>query len=155
MSTAHRQHPVPSRQATVLCIDDDPLISRLISLRLEPYGVNVVSAFFGTHGMWLTNQELPDVIITDFQMPQGNGACVIEWLKSNQRTSDIPIVVLTGWQEAGLERKLRQRGAAHFLRKPTSFEKLLKILSEYITFEQDESLFEAAPAAQSAPRQVP
>ena len=116
---------VSSRQATVLCIDDDPEISQLIRLRLEPSGVRVVSASFGTHGMWLADKELPDLIVTDFQMPQGNGGCLMEWLKSSPRTANIPVIVLTGRREVGLEYKLRRLGAVNFLNKPASFEQLL------------------------------
>jgi CheY-like chemotaxis protein len=115
------------------------MISRLIGLRLEPYGVTVVSAFFGTHGMWLAKQELPDVIITDYQMPQGNGGCVLEWLKANERTACIPVIVLTGRQEEGLETRLRQQGAAGFLRKPAPVDGLFEALGRFIHFEHEDA----------------
>jgi CheY-like chemotaxis protein len=95
--------------------------------------------------MWLANEELPDVIITDFQMPQGNGGCLMEWLKSSQRTAEIPVIVLTGRREAGLESKLRHLGAAHFLQKPVSFDDLLRLLKLYIAFAPDEDVSNESP----------
>jgi two-component system, OmpR family, response regulator RpaA len=72
------------------------------------------------------------VIITDFRMPQGDGATVIECLKRNARTEAIPIIVLTARHEPGLSRQLKQIGAAACLLKPIRFDDLLHELKRYI-----------------------
>ena len=123
----------------VLCIDDDPNISEAIARRLHSYDVEVVRAFHGMHGLWLAVTEKPDVIITDLRMPQGEGEQVVECLKGNSKTENIPVIVLTGKSDPGLEDKLLRLGAEHFLPKPASFEEILDRLGHHINLRTRES----------------
>ncbi|NOY28962.1 MAG: response regulator [Planctomycetes bacterium] len=120
----------------VLCIDDDPNISEALSRRLHRYDVEVVRAFHGMHGYWLAVTEAPDVIITDLQMPQGAGEHIIECLKKNAETADIPVIVLTGKGDPGLEAKMLRLGAEHFLHKPASFDEILDKLGQHLTLRE-------------------
>lgn len=61
----------PPQPPTVLAVDDDPDISQALRLRLCAHGVNVLRAFNGMQGYWMALKESPDVIITDFKMPEG------------------------------------------------------------------------------------
>ena len=121
---------------TVLCIDDDPEISRVIQLRLSNFEVQVERAFFGMQGQWLAVTEKPDVIITDLRMPQGEGEDVLECLKRNTDTAHIPVIVLTGQPGEHLPGRLRSLGAAGFLRKPLHFDDLLAELSRHIKLRE-------------------
>jgi CheY-like chemotaxis protein len=125
-------HAAPSRRPLVLCIDDDPLVFEVIADHLDAYNVELARAFFGTQGIWMAATDSPDVIITDLCMPQGDGATVIECLKRNVRTAAIPIIVLTARNEPGLQRRMRQIGAAACLIKPIHFDDLLRELKRYI-----------------------
>ncbi len=120
----------------VLCIDDDPNISGALARRLHRYDVEVVRAFHGMHGFWLAVTENPDVIITDLRMPQGEGEYVVECLKRNVETSHIPIIVLTGKNEPGLEDKLFRLGVEHFLSKPASFDDILDKLGQFVNLRK-------------------
>lgn len=119
-----------SRRPTVLCIDDDPDISRSIELRLRAFHADCLRAYYGTHGIWESMHEKPDVIILDFNMPQGRGDYVLETLKQNQATRGIPVILLTGERE--MEQKLRRLGADSFLTKPIHIGKLFAELSRFI-----------------------
>lgn len=88
--------PIVSKKPVVLCIDDDPDICQCLQIQLEHLGLEVQTAHFGTHGYWDALVRRPDVIITDLRMPQGSGDYVIELLKRNPKTRNIPIIVLTG-----------------------------------------------------------
>ena len=126
------------RRPRVLCIDDDPDISRSLEIRLTPLGVEVLRAVHGMHGFWLAMTERPDLIITDMRMPQGHGDYVAECLKANSDTSHIPIFVLTGTREAGVEQRMKKLGVERFFTKPVEFDYLRSRLAEYIDLVQEE-----------------
>lgn len=130
---------------TILCIDDDPQISEAISLRLNEYEVNVLSAAHGMHGFWLAMTNRPQLVITDVHMPQGVGDYIVECLKHNSDTCQIPIIVLTGLRDAGLENRLRHGGADDFLVKPVPFEVLQAAIEKYVPLQlRDRNEVEAA-----------
>jgi response regulator RpfG family c-di-GMP phosphodiesterase len=116
----------------ILCVDDDPAIATAISMRLAQYDVEVLKAFFGTHGVWIAVTQHPDVVITDLRMPNGNGDYVVECLKGRADTWDIPVIVLTGCREDWRERSIRGLGVEHYLRKPIQVGKLLDAVRRHI-----------------------
>ena len=124
---------------TVLCIDDDPQISEVISLRLRRYDVNVLRAFHGMHGFWLAMTQRPDVIVSDMQMPQGAGDYVVDCLRNNSDTRHIPIIILTGQRDAALERTMRSLGVTEFFTKPFLFDGLRDAIGRYVTLVDRET----------------
>ncbi|MHB1034120.1 MAG: response regulator [Pirellulales bacterium] len=116
----------------VLCIDDDPEISWLLNKRLCPHGIQVIRAFQGIEGYRMAVTEGPKVIITDLRMPDGNGDFLIDCLRGNPKTREIPIIVLTGIREPDLETRMYGLGVARFLVKPISFDVLLEEILRYI-----------------------
>lgn len=143
----------PRRVPRVLCIDDDPDILNTLKLRLRNYDVEVLEATHGMHGLWLAAHEDLDVIVTDLRMPQGEGEHVLECLKRNPETTNIPVIVLSGKPGSDLDGRLRLLGAATFVRKPIHFSELLRVLGEYITLRErdyeDEDPFRQAPTNES------
>lgn len=124
---------VASRELpTVLCVDDDPEISRVIELHLRRFDVRVLRAFCGMQGFWMALSEAPDCIITDLGMPHGGGEYMLDCLQRNRRTMGIPVVVLTGDRRPGVARRLSSRGAIRFLVKPASVQDLLQAVSQHI-----------------------
>ena len=73
-----------------------------------------------------------DAIILDYDMPNGRGDTVIDLLKGNESTREIPIVVLTAVHKKGLKRELLSRGADVFMTKPFEFSELQSTVSELI-----------------------
>jgi CheY-like chemotaxis protein len=122
---------------TVLVIDDDPAIPKVLGIKLAAYGVQVRAAVSGMQGFWIAVSELPDVIITDFLMPEGQGDYVVRRLKDHYLTRDIPVIVLTGRTVGGqkdfsLERKMNSLGVRCVLTKPLAFDALLTELRNHI-----------------------
>ncbi|MGE0378916.1 MAG: two-component system response regulator, partial [Planctomycetaceae bacterium] len=72
---------------TILCVDDDPEVTRSIEMVLSNYDVNVVRDCCGRLGVWDVFQTNPDVVITDLRMPDGDGQLLLEQVKSNTRTA--------------------------------------------------------------------
>ena len=120
----------------VLCIDDDPEITRSIQLRLRPFHVNVLRAFHGMHGFWLAMTEKPDLIITDVNMPQGQGDYVVECLKRNSETCEIPVLVLSGRRDDATKTMMRNLGVESYFTKPCNADELLNVVGTFVSLEE-------------------
>ncbi len=116
----------------VLTIDDDPDFSKVIKMRLEPLGIEVHRAFSGMQGYWTALDVKPDVIITDMNMPDGEGNYIVGRLKSHPLTQNIPIIVLTGQDNLGLKRMVLGLDVAGYLTKPLNLEQLIDNLREHV-----------------------
>lgn len=79
-----------------LVVDDSMLIRHSVCRFLEERGFIVESATNGHDALEILNTVLPDIIITDLQMPKMDGPELISRLKSASQTAQIPIVVLAG-----------------------------------------------------------
>lgn len=125
----------PRTFKTVLCIADDPDISRAIEMRLRPYAVTVLQAFHGMQGFWLAMTEHPDLIITDINMPQGQGDYIVECLKRNSETQSMPVVVLSGRREKAMKSLLHNLGVDRYLTKPCDSAELLETIESLIDLQ--------------------
>ncbi len=79
-----------------LVVDDSMLIRHTVCRFLEERGFAVESATDGKEALEILKTVLPDLIITDMQMPKMDGTELITNLKSSTHTADIPIVILQG-----------------------------------------------------------
>ena len=120
----------------ILSVDDDPDVSRMIALRMRSFDVRVERAFFGTQGLCNAVQDKPDLIIMDLAMPNGDGQFVLECLKRDQQTRDIPVIVLTGKRDQQLPQQLLRSGAAQYLRKPISIDELVREIGRFIELRE-------------------
>jgi DNA-binding response OmpR family regulator len=116
----------------VLCIDDDPNVSEALARRLHSHGIEVSMAFCGMQGFWQAVTEKPNVIILDYSMPKGDGCQILECLKRNPQTANVPVIVLTGKVDAGLKNRMLKLGADRFFTEPVPFDALLDELSRYL-----------------------
>jgi CheY-like chemotaxis protein len=95
---------------TILIIDDDPALLELLTKTLLQEGFRVLGASNGRTGVEFAKNYLPEVIILDFSMPELDGIQVVEQLRTDPRTKNIPILINTG---AVLNAGERQRLAGH------------------------------------------
>lgn len=79
----------------LLLVDDDPKAIKIISSYLTQENYEVIAAFNGIDGIELAKTELPDIIILDLIMPEVSGFEVLTALKSEARTRNIPVFILT------------------------------------------------------------
>jgi DNA-binding response OmpR family regulator len=121
---------------TLLTIDDDPQISETITARLSQYEVHVLCAFHGMHGFWLAMTNRPKLIITDVRMPQGSGDYVVDCLRNNSDTREIPIIVLTGQRDSQVEARMMRLGVTDFFIKPALFEQLTAAIRKHIPLKE-------------------
>ncbi len=79
----------------VLIIEDEPLIIKLYKQALETAGFEVLSALNGDEGVELAKSQKPNLILLDVMMPEPNGMQVLENLKADEATKQIPVVMFT------------------------------------------------------------
>jgi PAS domain S-box-containing protein len=118
----------PEAEATsgrrhVLVADDDPDIAELINLQLMEAGYRVTMVGHGAKVLQLAREHCPDLIILDILLPDLDGRAVLEALKTEPATADIPVVMLTVVVDDGTAFDL---GAAGYLNKPIDSEELLE-----------------------------
>ncbi len=105
-------------EATVLVVDDDPVIQGLLRVNFEMEGYDVIIASDGVEGLELARSEQPDIVILDVMMPRMDGLEVARALKGDPSTSPIPIMLLSAKaQEADL-RAGGATGADAYVTKP-------------------------------------
>jgi two-component system alkaline phosphatase synthesis response regulator PhoP len=83
------------KQKKILAVDDERHIVRLVQVNLERAGYQVVSAFDGKEALKKVESEKPDLIVLDVMMPHMDGFEVLKRLKSDDKTKNIPVVMLT------------------------------------------------------------
>jgi DNA-binding response OmpR family regulator len=107
-------------KATVLIIDDDAELLDELSEFLGYSGYGVATCSIATEAVGTARTSGPDIIIIDLLMPGKNGLQVVEELKTDPRTVNIPILILSGCCDEEIGRKLaRVNRFAGFLKKPT------------------------------------
>ncbi|TAK26037.1 MAG: response regulator [Chloroflexota bacterium] len=82
--------------ATVLIVEDDPLIGTLIEDILACDGYDVLWHMTGTEGLRAAVDNLPDVILLDLMLPEIDGWTVLSQLKQIEATKEIPVILVSG-----------------------------------------------------------
>jgi CheY-like chemotaxis protein len=111
---------------TLLLIDDDANIRTVFGTVLRSHGYRVLEADSGETGYALACEQLPDLILTDIAMPQGDGEALLQNIRSNPDLSDKQVVLMTGQLQSHTPRKGMEAGADDFLSKPVTVEALVK-----------------------------
>jgi diguanylate cyclase (GGDEF)-like protein len=112
------------RRQRVLVVDDDPETGRLIRSWFRGGGIEILVAAGGAEGLRVAAEEQPNVILLDLRMPDEDGLSVARKLKKADRTSNIPIVLLTACREVGTKVEAFSVGAEDYITKPIVLEEL-------------------------------
>ncbi len=102
----------------VLVVEDSAVIRRLIEVCLRPAGLEVTMREDGVTGLKAAMEESPDVIVLDIGLPEMDGWKVLDVLRSDARTTRVPVVVLTAHAEEESRRRADEGGADAFVTKP-------------------------------------
>ncbi len=102
---------------TVLVLEDSPTQALHIQTLLEDAGLEVLVAQDGPAGLKIAQEQQPDLIVLDIQMPGMNGFQVCQRLKSNRNTQDIPIIMFTRHDEQEAVVLGLQTGAVDYIPK--------------------------------------
>ncbi|GAB4214304.1 MAG: response regulator transcription factor [Synechococcales cyanobacterium] len=109
----------------VLVVDDDPCILDLVRINLELAGYEVIKAIDGVKGQAMAMQVVPDLIVLDLMLPQVDGLTVCQRLRRDERTADIPVLMLTALGQTQDKVEGFNAGADDYLTKPFEIQELL------------------------------
>ncbi len=101
----------------IISIDDDPSITKLLSILLGSYGLKVITANSGKQGIELVRAEMPDLVLLDIMMPEMNG---IEVCKVIRTFSDVPVLAFSALGDRQEVARAMEAGFNGFLEKPAS-----------------------------------
>ncbi len=113
------------RPEKILIVDDNRVVLKILKNILESRNYLTVSASNGIEALKIAFQEKPDLIITDYLMPEMDGMALITKLKSQLATRFIPIIMLTSKDEVDAEVAVINAGADDYLTKPVNPKRLI------------------------------
>jgi two-component system chemotaxis response regulator CheY len=113
----------------ILTVDDSRTMRDMLNLALVNAGYRVTQAVDGMHGLEMLREEtMPDVIVTDINMPKLDGFGFIEAVRKDARLRAIPILVLTTENDVEKKNRARQAGATGWIVKPFDPLKLVEAI---------------------------
>ena len=119
-------------EKTILVADDETHILHVVSLKLRNAGFVVITARDGQEALELVQQNKPDLIITDYHMPQLSGLELCQRLKQDPRTNGIPAIMLTARGYHLEPHDTQESGILRMLSKPFSPRQLLSTVNEVL-----------------------
>lgn len=111
----------------ILIVEDDPNISRALSIRLKSSGYEVKVAADALTAVETALKIAPDLVLLDISLPAGDGFTVAERIQSLLPTAT-PLIFLTASKQPGLRDRASQLGAAAFFQKPYDAADLLEAI---------------------------
>ncbi len=126
-------HPLPRPNAqTILVVDDEVDIRKMLSRLLTDRGYNVLKADRGLQALRLVKEKVPDIIILDAMLPEVHGFEIARRIKGSQRYGHIPIIMISaiyrGWRYA--EDVKTSYGVDAYIEKPFRIAEILRAIDE-------------------------
>lgn len=118
---------------SVVVVDDEPAITELICSALEDTGIRALGCTHAAEAFWFIQRARPSVAILDLQMPGVDGLALLEQLRADAHTADLPIIFLTG-HAVRLRQRLPDTAAlnAHVLAKPFKLDQVLDLVHQIV-----------------------
>ena len=124
----------PTRAKKILVVDDNEIILKTISLRLQGAGYQVITALDGSEAVSAARKETPDLILLDVSFPpdvggvEWDGFRIMEWFRRMENVKKTPVIVITGGEDAKFKERAVSGGAVAFFNKPLDHDDLLKVI---------------------------
>lgn len=117
----------------ILIIEDSPASMLLTVGILERAGHSAVLAETAAKGLAMARQQRPDLILMDIQLPDMDGLDATRLLRSDPRTSDIPVIALTNFAMKGDAEMMRDAGCDGYITKPIRYQEFLQEVESVIS----------------------
>ncbi len=135
--------PAATSRNTILVIDDNEIILKTTSMKLQNAGYQVFTALDASEGVSLGRKVKPDLIVLDIGFPPDvyenqvvdgwsgmawDGFRIMDWLRKVDETKKIPIIIISGLIQEENKQRAAASGAVAFLPKPVNFDEMLKVI---------------------------
>lgn len=126
------ESPAEPKNKRILIVDDSATVRKLIFDKLENSGHEILCAADGVEALEMINRTIPDLVLLDVVMPQMDGYQVCKLIRADEKTKDVPVVMISG--NDGFFDKVRGRlaGASGYITKPFGPDALMKTIESYI-----------------------
>ncbi|HQJ75775.1 MAG TPA: response regulator [Bacteroidota bacterium] len=126
------------KKIKILVVDDDPQIRRLIKVTLQSkFNFEILEAENGLAALQKIEIEKPFLVMLDIMMPELNGIELIEKLKANEETKDVPIIICSAVNDRSKVIELFNKGVADYIVKPINPIILSNKITQYIKIYLD------------------
>jgi chemosensory pili system protein ChpA (sensor histidine kinase/response regulator) len=132
MSALPSAQTKPDKAAMVMVVDDSLTVRKITSRLLEREGCEVLIAKDGVVATQLLQDIIPDVMLVDLEMPRMDGFELIRSVRSNPRTKNIPIIIISSRTAEKHRNVAKNLGVNMFLGKPYKEDELLKNITKFI-----------------------
>lgn len=106
------------KKPLILSVDDNPVNNTLVKSQLMYKGFDVISATSGKQALQLIDERHPDVVLLDIMMPEMDGYEVLEAIRENQDTENLPVIMLSALADMEHHIEATMKGANGYLNKP-------------------------------------
>ncbi|HEY2165672.1 MAG TPA: response regulator [Jatrophihabitantaceae bacterium] len=121
-----------ARQPTVLVVEDNDKSLKLFCALLELRGYRTETAITVAEAVATALRVLPDLVVMDIQLPDGDGAAALSALRADQRTCQLPVVAVTAFAMPGDRERLLAAGFDGYITKPIDAHTFVDDLSALI-----------------------
>ena len=124
----------PASPQKVLVVDDNEVVLKTISLKLQGAGFDVITALDGSEAVAAARKEMPDLILLDINFPPDvdgvpwDGFRIMNWFNRLDPSKKVPIIIITGLEDMKSKERATTSGAVAYFHKPINHDDLLKVV---------------------------
>ncbi len=144
----------PTRDATILILDDDPDVRSLTRISLQVEGFAVMEAGTGEDALRLAAEAPPDLLLLDIRLPQMNGWEVLDRLRADPHLDGLRVIVFSAYDTGATAEKAKERGAEGFLPKPYDLADLLYAVKTALAGGKDQASVDRGAVRRNSPEAV-
>lgn len=120
-------------QKKIAVVEDDEILLKALNIELLSDAYEVVSAKDGEIGLELIRKEKPDLILLDILLPKMNGFEVLEKIKKDEKTKNIPVIILSNLgQDADIEKGMKLGAKDYHVKASTDLSELSEKIEKYL-----------------------
>lgn len=116
---------------TVLIVEDNDMNMKLFNDLLQAHGYNTIQTNSGHEAKNLVEQNMPDLIIMDIQLPEISGLDVTKSIKEDEKLKNIPVIAVTAFAMKGDQEKIMAGGCDGYISKPISVPLFLETVQRF------------------------
>ena len=126
----------------ILLVDDDPVVLRAMSLKLQSRGYQVITSSDGPQALAIKRREKPDLMLLDVNLPADvsgvhwNGFSLMQWLKRLNAESSTPVFVISGSDRSEYKDRASAVGATAFFRKAVDDNALFAAIDQSLSADR-------------------